>query len=52
MQTQTERKKTIGVLESTHSELESLGKKGDSFDTIIQRLIATYKEANGLEEIK
>jgi len=40
------KRRTIGVSEETHAELESLGKKGDSFDSIIQRLIFTYREFN------
>jgi hypothetical protein len=33
------RKKTIKINEPTHSNLENLGKKGETFDDIINRLI-------------
>lgn len=35
--------KIIKVTEKTHEELKELGKKGETFDDIIQRLIRTNK---------
>ena len=36
--------KTIKIEEKTHSKLTSCGKKGETFDTIIDRLVNHYKE--------
>ena len=35
--------KTITVKDETHAELTIIGKKGESYDDIIQRLIHDYK---------
>ena len=35
--------KTITVKDKTHAELTNIGKKGESYDDIIQRLIHDYK---------
>ena len=35
--------KTITVKDETHAELTSIGKKGESYDDIIRRLIHDYK---------
>jgi predicted CopG family antitoxin len=35
--------KTITVKDETHAELTIIGKKGESYDDIIQRLIRDYK---------
>ena len=36
--------KTIKLSEETHSELNSVGYRGESFDDIVARLIKFYKE--------
>jgi predicted CopG family antitoxin len=36
--------KTIKLSEETHSELNSVGLRGESFDEIVARLIKFYKE--------
>ena len=38
--------KTIKLSEETHSELNSVGFRGESFDDIVARLIKFYKENN------
>jgi predicted CopG family antitoxin len=35
--------KTITVKDETHAELTRIGKKGESYDDVIQRLIHDYK---------
>ena len=39
--------KTMKINEETHTKLSSLGKKGDTFDNIINKLIDFYKKKNG-----
>jgi predicted CopG family antitoxin len=39
--------KTIKLSEETHSELNSVGYRGESFDDIVARLIKFYKEKGG-----
>lgn len=34
--------KTLKIKEETHKKLEGIGKKGDTFDDIINRLIEIY----------
>ena len=36
--------KTLKIEESTHKKLEKLGKKGDTFDDIINRLLKNAKD--------
>ncbi len=43
MDSQKKKKKTLKIEIDTHKELGSYGSKGDSFDTIIRRLIAQNK---------
>ena len=39
--------KTIKLSEETHSELNSVGFRGESFDAIVARLIKFYKDKGG-----
>ena len=41
-----ERLKTIKIKEQTHRKLADLGKKGDSFDDLINMLINHFKKNN------
>lgn len=36
---------TIPVSRDTREQLKDMGKKGESYDSVILRLIATYKKA-------
>jgi predicted CopG family antitoxin len=40
--------KQIKVQDNTYRELKDLGKKGDTYDDIIQKCIQAYKKANKL----
>lgn len=42
-------RKNISISDETHTELNDLGKRGESFDDIIKKLIKAYEE---LETIK
>ena len=35
---------TITILRKTHAELLAIGKKGESFDKIVARLLSKFKE--------
>jgi predicted CopG family antitoxin len=44
----TKSTKTIRVSYGTHEDLEKLGTLADSFDSVIQGLLASYKKNGGV----